>query len=58
MASKFSYPAISLEKKTNEQNIQATKTYLNDLSDNLNYQVDSLESRLLTLEKILLSKEE
>lgn len=44
------YPAISVEEKTNEQNMQTTKAYLINLVENLQYQIANLESRIERLE--------
>ena len=54
----FDYPNISIDNKSNEQNMQATKAHLNALADQLNYYIDSItntlnehESRISKLEK-------
>ncbi len=51
------YPSIDVEKKTNEQNLQATKAYLIDMAEQLNYQIgllkdtcNELSERISTLE--------
>lgn len=44
------YPTINVEEKTNEQNMQITKSYLINLVDQLNYQITMLEGRLAQLE--------
>lgn len=45
----FDYPNIS-SKKSNEENIQATRAYLNGMADQLNYAVGMLEGRIAQLE--------
>lgn len=44
------YPSISVEEKSNEQNMQATKSYLINLVENLQYALANLESRVEQLE--------
>ncbi len=49
----FDSPNISVGSKTNEQNIQITKSYLSTLADNLNYlvaRVEALETQVATLQ--------
>lgn len=45
------YPQINIEEKSNEQNMQATKSYLISLVDQLNYEISQLSSRVAALEK-------
>lgn len=45
----FDAPNISVEKKTNEQNMQAVKAYLTDLADQLNYTVNQQQKEIETL---------
>lgn len=45
----FDAPNISVEKKTNEQNMQAVKAYLTDLADLLNYTVNQQQKEIETL---------
>ena len=45
----FDAPNISVEKKTNEQNMQAVKAYLTDLADQLNYMVNQQQKEIETL---------
>ena len=52
-SSKFDYPNINVGGKSNEQNMQATKAYLNGLSDQLNFYLSNLESRVEELETIV-----
>ena len=50
----FDGPAISVESKTNEQNIQILKGYLNDMADKLNYlqaQVGDLAAQVKALKE-------
>lgn len=43
----FDYPTgINLTEKTNEQNMQYTKTYLINMIDSLTYQMNQMESEL------------
>lgn len=52
----FDSPNISVGSKTNEQNMQVTKSYLSSMADNLNYlvaRVESLESTVATLQSAL-----
>lgn len=53
----FDSPNIDVNKKTNEQNMQATKAYLIDMAEQLNYQIalmkdsiSDISSRLSELE--------
>jgi hypothetical protein len=39
----FDYPGIDVEKKTTEQNLQATKAYLIEMAEQLNYQIGLLK---------------
>lgn len=44
---KFDYPSgINLQEKTNEQNMQYTKSYLINMIDSLTYQMNQMESEL------------
>lgn len=45
----FDAPNISVEKKTNEQNMQAVKAYLTDLADQLNYMVNQQQKEIENL---------
>lgn len=47
---KLGTPSISVDQKTNEQNIQAIKGYLNNMSQELEYVINNMESRLNALE--------
>ncbi len=52
----FDSPNISVESKSNEQNMQITKSYLGNLADNLNYLVsrqEALETELAELKSIV-----
>lgn len=49
----FDTPSINVEKKSNEENMQAVKAYLSELAEKLNYmsnnlqeQIDSIKARL------------
>lgn len=46
----FDGPAISVESKTNEQNLQILKGYLNDMADQMNYQISNLQSQINALQ--------
>lgn len=54
----FDVPSINVSDKTNEENMQAVKSHLYNLSDNLNYYINNLESRISTLENLLNEKGE
>lgn len=45
----FDTPNISVEKKTNEQNMQAVKAYLTDLAENLNYVINQQNAEMEAL---------
>lgn len=45
----FDTPNISVEKKTNEQNMQAVKAYLTDLAENLNYVINQQNAKMEAL---------
>lgn len=47
---KLGTPSISVDQKTNEQNIQTIKGYLNNMSQELEYVINNMESRLNALE--------
>lgn len=51
MAQTFDYPNINVEKRSNEENMQSTKSYLSALADQLNYALNNLESRIEKLEE-------
>jgi len=51
--STFDTPNISVGMKSNEENIQITKSYLNDLAYMLNLKIDSIEERLSALESAI-----
>lgn len=55
--STFDAPNIDVMEKSNEENIQSTKSYLVNMADNLNYKFDNLESRVAYLESLLSSQE-
>lgn len=42
---------ISTESKSNEQNIQIIKSYLNELVSQISYEFNQLEERIKKLEK-------
>ncbi len=49
----FDSPNISVGSKSNEQNLQVTKSYLSAMADNLNYlvaRVEALETELAALQ--------
>lgn len=52
-SSRFDYPGINVGEKTNEANIHAIKSYLDDLSDQLNYYISYLEEKVEALETIV-----
>ena len=56
--STFDYPSVSVEDKTNEQNIMSLKAYLSSLADQLNYVTTNYESRIEYLESQLKEKGE
>lgn len=45
----FDTPNISVEKKTNEQNMQAVKAYLTDLAENLNHVINQQNAEMEAL---------
>ena len=47
------YPNISLDKKTNEQNIQAIKSWMYQLADSLNIELKALEDDITDIKSIL-----
>lgn len=47
---KLGTPSISVDQKTNEQNIQVIKGYLNNMSQELEYVINNMESRINALE--------
>ena len=53
----FDGPGVSVESKTNEQNLQILKGYLNDMADQLNYQIATLQSQIDDLKARVESKE-
>lgn len=53
---KIDYPNVN-SKKSNEQNIMALKSYLNELSDLLNYRLDKLESEVDSIKEAIMSGE-
>lgn len=54
--SRFDYPNINVSGKSNEQNMQAVKSYLNSLSDQLNYYLNDIEKQLSELKSIIENK--
>lgn len=52
-SSKFDYPSINVGGKSNEQNMQAVKAYLNNLSDQLNFYVNTLEEEIAELREMI-----
>ncbi len=48
--SSFDYPNIS-EKKSNEENMQAARSWMMDMSDRMNYVVRNMENQISELEK-------
>lgn len=55
-SSKFDYPNINVGGKSNEQNMQAVKSYLNNLSDQLNFYINELETEISDLKEIITNK--
>lgn len=53
----FDYPNIS-GKKSNEENMQCARSWMMQMTDNMNYYVTKLESRIDVLEKKLSEMEE
>ena len=53
---KIVYPNVN-SIKSNEQNIMALKSYLNELSDLLNYRLDKLESEVDSIKEAIMSGE-
>lgn len=54
--SRFDYPNINVSGKSNEQNMQAVKSYLNSLSDQLNYYLNDIEKQISELKSIIENK--
>lgn len=52
-SSKFDYPSINVGGKSNEQNMQAVKAYLNNLSDQLNFYINTLEDEITELKETI-----
>lgn len=48
--SRFDYPGISVEEKSNEANMQTVKGYLIEMADALNYCIGRLEGKIEALE--------
>lgn len=46
----FDIPAVSVENKTNEDNIQAFKAWAYETIEQLNYYISNLEERISILE--------
>lgn len=42
----FDGPAINVDSKTNEQNLQILKGYLNDMADQMNYLIANMQSQI------------
>lgn len=55
-SSKFDYPNINIGGKSNEQNMQAVKAYLNNLSDQLNFYLNDMETQILELKEMIENK--
>lgn len=47
----FSYPSINVGKKSNEENMQAAKAWMMQMSDDMKYYVSRLEQRIEVLEE-------
>lgn len=56
-SSKFDYPNINVGGKSNEQNMQSVKAYLTSLSDQLNFYLNNLETRVEVIEAIVNNSE-
>lgn len=46
----LTYPSIDVTKKSNEENLQATKSYLYETADQINYQLNMMNDYIMTLE--------
>ena len=42
----FDVPNVSVEKKSNEQNMTSLKLYLSEMSEELNYQINQINSNI------------
>jgi len=47
----FDVPSISISDKTNEQNMQVVKSYLSEMADKLNYEINVLQDAILALQE-------
>jgi len=53
----FDYPSISVDNKTNEQNMAQAKAWMYQMVDQLNYSIEYLEDRIAYLENKINSME-
>lgn len=54
---KLDTPSVSVEKKSNEQNIQTLKSWCGNTAAELNYSIASLEERVAAIESALSNSE-
>lgn len=45
----FDFPTIDVERRSNEENIKAIKSYLFEMTDQLNYEIDQIKSQIQEL---------
>lgn len=54
----FDYPSINVSKKTNEENMQSAKNWMIQMSDQMNFYITRLETRIEVLEAKIANMEE
>lgn len=54
----FDYPSINVSKKTNEENMQSAKNWMIQMSDQMNFYITRLETRIEVLEAKIADMEE